>query len=48
VRSKKKLEVKVEKSWKGVREVAMTIQRKCFYEEVYSRQVEEYLVLKNF
>jgi DUF4097 and DUF4098 domain-containing protein YvlB len=48
VSSKKKLEVEVEKSWKGVREVAMTIQRKWFHEEVYSRQAEEDLVLKKF
>jgi hypothetical protein len=35
VSSKRKLEVEVEKLWKGVREVTTTIQRKCFHEEVY-------------
>jgi hypothetical protein len=48
VSSKRKLEVEVEKSWKGVREVAMTIQRKWFHEEVYSRQAEQDLVFKKF
>jgi hypothetical protein len=32
--------MEVEKSWKGAREVVATIQGRCFYEEVYSRQEE--------
>jgi hypothetical protein len=35
-----KFEVEVEKSWKGAREVVATIQGRCFYEDVYSRQEE--------